>query len=72
MGFGVPIDIMVTRAIYVIGLSHLLNEQRLREEGFFNSYPIRKKLAEHISGDRNWQFHLWDVLMFESWLESLK
>ena len=71
MGFGVPFDIWLRGPLRDWAES-LLNEQRLREEGFFNPYPIRKKLAEHISGDRNWQYHLWDVLMFESWLESLK
>jgi len=71
MGFGVPIDSWLRGPLRDWAES-LLNEQRLREEGFFKSDPIRKKLDEHMSGDRNWQFHLWDVLMFESWLESLK
>jgi asparagine synthetase B (glutamine-hydrolysing) len=50
----------------------LLDESRLRQEGFFNAAPIRQKWAEHLSGQRNWQYHLWDVLMFQAWLESNK
>jgi len=40
---------------------NLLNETRLRNEGFFNPEPIRKKWLEHLSGQHNWQYHLWDV-----------
>ncbi|HEY8555427.1 MAG TPA: asparagine synthase (glutamine-hydrolyzing) [Burkholderiales bacterium] len=47
----------------------LLDERRLREEGFFRPEPIRAKWLEHLSGRRNWQYHLWDVLMFQAWLE---
>jgi asparagine synthase (glutamine-hydrolysing) len=32
--------------------------------------PIRQKWAEHLSGKRNWQYHLWDVLMFNQWLDA--
>lgn len=48
----------------------LLDESRLRREGYFLAEPIRKKWQEHLAGNRNWQFHLWDILMFEAWLEN--
>ena len=42
----------------------------IKSEGFFHAGPIRQKWSEHLSGNRNWQYHLWDVLMFQSWLEN--
>jgi len=48
----------------------LLNGKRLKQEGYFNAAPIREKWIEHLSGNRNWSHHLWDVLMFQAWLES--
>ena len=44
----------------------LLDECRLKREGYFHPAPIREKWNEHLQGHRNWRYHLWDVLMFHS------
>lgn len=71
MGFAVPIDSWL-RGPLREWAEGLLDESRLRREGFLNPVPIRQKWREHGSGQRNWQHHLWDILMFQSWLEANK
>jgi asparagine synthase (glutamine-hydrolysing) len=49
----------------------LLQESRLRREGFFQPSPIRRKWEQHLTGRRDWQQPLWNVLMFQAWLEAV-
>jgi len=69
MGFESPIDKWL-RGPLKEWADNLLNSNNLRKEGYINHKIIRKKWDEHLSGKKNWQYNLWNILMFEAWLHE--
>jgi asparagine synthase (glutamine-hydrolysing) len=69
MGFGIPVDAWL-RGPLREWASSLLDPRRLEEQGLFNVAVLRRSWEDHIEGRGNHAYHLWDVLMFQSWLET--
>jgi asparagine synthase (glutamine-hydrolysing) len=67
-GFGVPVADWL-RGPLREWAEALLDERRLRNEGFLHPQPIRAKWVEHLSGRRNYGYNIWDILMFQAWQE---
>jgi asparagine synthase (glutamine-hydrolysing) len=68
-GFGFPVAIWL-RGPLRDWAEALLDETRLRAEGYINPVPIRAAWARHLSGEANMSFALWGILMFQSWLDQ--
>ena len=69
MGFGIPIGQWL-RGPLRDWAEGLLCENRLRAEGILEPNAIRKKWAQHVSGRQSHQYQIWNVLMFQAWLEQ--
>jgi asparagine synthase (glutamine-hydrolysing) len=68
-GFAVPVADWL-RGPLKPWAEQLLLPERLAKEGIFDHQHISQMWLEHQSGKRNWQYHLWDILMFQSWYET--
>jgi asparagine synthase (glutamine-hydrolysing) len=65
-GFVVPIDRWFRDELKEMVYDVLLG-QRSIERGYFNKSFIQRILDEHVSGQWNWQYHIYNLLMLELW-----
>ena len=69
MGFGMPIDKWL-RGSLRDWAENLLDKRRLISDGLFDPIEINSKWQEHLTGKRNWSELIWNVLMFNAWLDE--
>ena len=68
MGFGVPIDLWL-RGPLREWAENLLDRSRLERDGLLDPDPIHAHWQAHLSGRENWAYPLWNVLVFQAWLD---
>ncbi len=66
MGFSVPIGEWL-RGELRPWAEEMLDETKLKEEGYLDTSRVRRHWSEHLSGQRDHSLRLWAVLMFETW-----
>jgi asparagine synthase (glutamine-hydrolysing) len=69
MGFSVPIGAWL-RGPLRDWADGLLAPARIEQQGYLRPEPISRAWREHVNGTRNWEYALWNILMFQSWLET--
>jgi len=68
-GFAVPLSDWLRGPLREWAES-LLGEARIQSEGFFQAKVVRRVWQEHLAQQRDWGTLLWNVLMFQAWLET--
>jgi asparagine synthase (glutamine-hydrolysing) len=71
MGFAVPMGDWLRGPLRPWAES-LLERGALQSSGVFDPDPVRARWTEHLSGRRDWQHHIWSILMLESWLAETR
>ncbi len=68
-GFSIPIKHWLCSELKDLMLDHL-NEERMRDGGYFHYPAVKRMIDRHLSGKANYSHQLWALLVFEIWREN--
>ena len=68
-GFSVPLDDWLRNELKNWA-EKLLSYKKLNHDGYLNPDQVTLMWNEHLTGKRNWSAVLWNILMFQAWLEK--
>lgn len=68
-GFSIPLASWLRKDLRPWA-EELLSAKRLQQEGLFNPDLVRKAWHEHLSGKRDHNVVLWNLLMFQAWQDK--
>jgi asparagine synthase (glutamine-hydrolysing) len=66
-GFGIPVGEWIKGPLRPWA-EDLLDERRLKQQGYLDGDAIRRRWNAHLSGKRDSTAALWSILMFQAWL----
>ncbi|MBF0274118.1 MAG: asparagine synthase (glutamine-hydrolyzing) [Nitrospinae bacterium] len=69
MGFAVPLDKWLERELKEWAET-LLNKEKIKSQNFFDNKKVTKLWEEYKSGNQFSKLILWNMLIFQSWLEK--
>lgn len=69
-GFGIPVDQWFRHQLKEMTYDTILSTRAL-SRGYFRPKKLREILDQHMSGQKNWQFHLWNLLVLELWHQKI-
>lgn len=65
-GFGIPHGEWI-RGPLRDWAEELLNEKQLNEQGYLNAPLVRQHWKQHVTGEQDHSYDLWNALMFQAW-----
>ena len=68
-GFQIPVAAWLRGRMRPL-VEELLGEERLRKQGLFDPYGVRRLMDEHFKGTIDRRKQLWTLLVFQLWLDA--